>query len=203
MHKRAKSPDRFRLLLIVALLSLIALGSFWMLEVIRRNSVTGSSAARNEDPDYFVEKFTYVKMTGNGRPRYHLTGAKLTHLPSDDSYEIEQPVMDSFNNPDSPISMRAERATANHDGSNIHMISHVQIDRPQTATSDPLHVDTEYLLILPNDDVMQTDKAVGITLGASIMNGVGMTLDNATRKFRIDKLAHIIYRTKPSASAHR
>lgn len=180
-----RTADRFRLLVLISLAATLALGSFWMFEVMRRGiDVTLPVVARSE-PDYTVEEFSLVRMSKTGQARYNIAGAKLTHYPQSDSYEIAQPLLKSFSAGRPPMTLRAERAVADPGHNKIHLYDNVHVDRPVSSASEHFHLKSEYLLVLPDDDVMQTDKAVDITFGTSHLTGVGMFADNATREFRL------------------
>jgi lipopolysaccharide export system protein LptC len=185
--------------LVVTLLSVLALGSFWVLEVMRRSINDALPAIAKEEPDYYVEKFVYVKMSSLGHARYNIAGTRLTHFPKNDSYEIQQPILDSRSNPQSPMTLSAERAIVDHGASNIHMIKNVRLDRPASAKAERFQLNSDYLLILPDDDVMQTDKAVEMTLGRSSLTGIGMSINNATREFQVLKQAHVTYQAASQA----
>ncbi len=177
--------NRVRLGVVLSLLAALALGSFWMLEVLRRNSNETFSEIPKDEPDYIIEKFNFVRMSKTGHARYNISGTKLVHYPENDSFEIQQPVMNNLDKDQSPMTMRAERAIVDHAGDKIHMYRNVQMDRPAVGTSDHFHLVSDYVLILPNVDVMQTDKAVDITFGQTRLSGTGMFANNATREFRL------------------
>lgn len=186
----SRSARRVRLLLIIGMLTVLALGSFWVREVMRRGINDGFPETARQDPDYYIEKFMFIKMSRIGNVRYDIAGVRLTHYPLNDSYEIQQPILHGRSNPQSPMTMRAEKAIVDEGNSKIHMMSKVQVDRPESAGAERFHLNSEYLLILPDDDVMQTDQAVDMTLGQSRMTGVGMSINNATREFRLLNQAH-------------
>ncbi len=177
--------SRVRLGMILALLAALALGSFWMREVLRRSSHETPSEIPKDEPDYIIEKFNFVRMSKTGHGRYNISGEKLVHYPENDSFEIQEPVMNTLDNDQSPMAMRAERAIVDQAGDKIHLYSNVQMDRPAVGTSEHFHLVSEYLLILPNADIMQTDKAVDITYGSIKLSGTGMFANNATREFRL------------------
>jgi lipopolysaccharide export system protein LptC len=178
----------------LALMIALALGSFWVLEVLRRGAGDFVPNIARSEPDFYVEKFSYVKLSSTGEARYHISGTRLTHNPKDDSYDIQQPLVSNLSksNP-APTTLRAERARIDSDYSKVHLYNDVHMDRPASPTSDPLHVKSEYLLVLPDDDVVQTDKPVNITSGRSTLTGVGMFLNNATREFRLSSNVHGTY----------
>lgn len=187
------SARRFRIVAILAPLIALALGSFWLLEVMHRSASDAIPTPERKEPDFYVEKFSYLKMTKTGQAQYHFTGAKMTHNPVDDSYDIEQPVINNVGSEHGQITMRADRARVNSDNSEVHMYSNVHMDRPATATTEALHARSEYLLVLPDDDVAKTDKPVEILIGRSKLTGTGMVANNATREFRLASNVHGTY----------
>ncbi|CAN5251110.1 LPS export ABC transporter periplasmic protein LptC [soil metagenome] len=190
---RARAALRVRLILIIGTLIALALGSFWVQEVMRRGINDSLPDKARVEPDYYVEQFRFVKMSIAGAPRYDIAGTRLLHFPQSDTYEIQKPVLHSRSNPESPMTMRAEKAIVDDSHGKIHMHDKVQLDRPQTPEAERFQMNSEYLLILPDDDLLQTDRPVEISLGLSTMNGVGMSVNNATREFRLLNQAHANY----------
>lgn len=180
-----RTSDRFRLLVLIALATALALGSFWLFDVMRRSIDDTLPAIVRTEPDYTVEKFSLVRLSKTGEARYNISGIKLTHFPQTDSYEIEQRLLKNFRAERPPLTLRAKRAVADPGNSKIQLYDDVQMDRPASPVSQQFHLTSEYLLVLPDDDVMQSDKAVDITLGTTHLTGVGMFANEATREFRL------------------
>ena len=185
--------------MIIGLFATLALGSFWVREIMRRGAAEMPPATARAEPDYYVEKFVFARMSKTGQPRYNITGDRMKHYPQNDSYEIHLPIVNTHSNPQSTITMRAERAVIDHAQTKIHLYRDVQIDRPATANAERFHLNTEYLMVVPDDDLMQTDKEVQLTLGQTRLAGVGMLINNATREFHLSHQVHGIY--PPASSA--
>jgi lipopolysaccharide export system protein LptC len=193
----ARAARRFRQAMIMALMIALALGSFWILEVMRRSTGDFVPNVARTEPDFYVEKFSYVKISTTGESRYHISGERLTHNPQDDSYDIELPVINNKSTTNgSPMTVRAERGRVEADNSKVHLYENVQMDRPASPKSEPLHISSEYMLVLPDDDVVQTDKPVEITMGESKLNGTGMFANNATRELRLSSNVHGTYQAR-------
>jgi lipopolysaccharide export system protein LptC len=188
----ARSANRLRLLIIIVLSTATALGSLWVREVMRRGIDNASPATQRSDPDYFVEKFNFVRTSKIGQARYAISGIKLTHFPKEDNYEIVLPIVKSLSVDRPSITMRAQRALANSDASQVQMFDDVQVDRPESKMAPHFHMKSEYMMIFPDDDIMQTDKAVDIVQGTTEMTGAGMYANNATLNFT---LAHNVHAT--------
>jgi lipopolysaccharide export system protein LptC len=187
------STRRFRLVAILAPMIAIALGSFWLLEVTRRNAAESAPGEARAEPDFYVENFNYIKVAKNGKVQYHVSGARLTHNPQDDSYDIQHPVVVNVGNATTPMTMRSERAHVNSDSSEVHLYDNVHMDRPASGDSVHMHMTSEYLLVLPDDDVMRTDKPVQINYDKSVLTGTGMFANNATREFKLASNVHGTY----------
>ncbi len=107
--KTIRTAHRLRLALMLALVGALALGSFWVLEVMRKSAEDGMPPIARSEPDYYVENFSFVKMSPTGSARYQISGQRLTHYPLDDSYEIRQPRVHSMSETGQPMTM--QRAT--------------------------------------------------------------------------------------------
>lgn len=193
--KYTLTADRFRTWLAVLLVAVLALASFWILELMRRNDTDGNSrsSARSE-PDYYVEKFSFIRLPNNGLANYHITGDKLSHHPLNDNFEIQQPRIHSFDANKVPLDIRAERAlieqknlqiTPSRENDQIHLQGNVQAERPETASSKYMKLQSEYLLLLPNENKMKTDQAVSLITKSAEIHAIGMIADNTTQQIQL------------------
>ena len=181
----SRPTNRLRMTLIVLLLLIAALGSLWVLQVMQRESDAIPSKLQKGESDYSVNQFNILRMSKTGKARYSISGSRLTHFPDGDTFEIQQPVIYSVNESRVPLTMRAERAIVDHLSNKVHMYTNVRLDRPASAKDDRFHLISEYLLFLPDDDVVQTDNPVQIDYGTTHLSGIGMFANNATREFRL------------------
>lgn len=196
-HGGERAAQRIRLIVIVVVLSALALASFWVIQVMQRNIDDSLAARPRSKPDYYVEQFNYVKMSITGEPRYDITGTKMVHFPANDSFEVTLPVITSLTKEKAPMTLRSQRATIEDDNSKIHMFGDVKGDRSATAKSEDMHLRTEYLLLLPDDDIAKTDKPVELTMGTSIMTGTGMIANNAIQELQLLHNVRGTYQPRP------
>ena len=180
---------RYRTMLLLVGFAVLALGSFWILQLMRNKAGGEASDSSKNEPDYYIENFNFVRMSKTGEAKYNVAGTRMIHRPQDDTYEITLPVIHSLSNnparPQPPTTMQSLRAVADPGSSKIHMMDKVEVDRPASATTEHFHLASDYLLILPDDDVIETDKPVDVTLGTARMTGTGMYVNNATREIRV------------------
>lgn len=192
-----QSAGRFRLVAILAPTIVLALASFWVLEVMRRSAPDFVDHSPRVEPDFYVEQFNYVKMSRTGEAQYHLSGERLTHNPRDDSYDVASPVVRSVRSQGEPTMIRAERAWINSDSSEIHLFDNVHMDRPATKDRERVQLRSQHVIVLPDDDAMRSDKHVEITHGRSVLTGTGMVANNASGEFRLRSKVHGTYQPPP------
>lgn len=195
--KNVRTAHRLRLTLMLVLAGALALGSFWVLELMRKSAEDSLPQAVRSEPDYFVENFSFVKMSPSGSARYQISGQRLTHYPLDNSYEIRQPHIHSQGDARLPLTMQAQRARVEDANSKIHLYDKVEIDRPASDNTAPFHLASEYLLFLPDDDLMQSDQTVHLTLGKSTLTGAGLFANNATRELRLSGNVRGVFQAAP------
>lgn len=194
----SRPQNRFHLAVVLALGAAITLGSFWVLEVMRKGIIDETPMSPRSEPDFYVETFNFVRISQSGEASYSISGKRLIHNPLDDSYEVELPIVNSLSPTRPPMVTRAKRALIEQDYSKVHLYDDVQVDRPATPTTQNFRLESEYLLLLPDDDVMTSDKPVDMTLGTSKLKGTGMYANNATRELRLSNNVHATYQPPQS-----
>jgi lipopolysaccharide export system protein LptC len=190
MHKR--TAHRWRLLIIMMSGAFLALGSFWLAQMMDDQSAALGADAFRDEPDYIVEKFSFVRMSPDGQPRYVISGSKLTHRPIDDSADIEQPQVKSVGPGHAPMTIVAKHARVDHGNTQVHLSGDVEVDRKGSATVQPMVMKTQELTVFPDDDTMQSAVEVTMTLGTSFVRGTGMRANNATKQLHFDRNGEMI-----------
>ena len=181
----AKSANLLRLGILVVASGAMALGSFWLLQMTQEKSNAERPEQTKSKPDYYVEKFNFIRLSKTGDVRYNVSGEKLTHYPIDDSYEITHPVVQGLTPNQAPMIVSAKQAKIEQDREKIHLIDNVQMQRAAYGKNQKFDLKTQYLLILPSQDMMQTDQKVDATLGTSTITAGGMSLNNKTHELHL------------------
>ena len=124
-------------------------------------------------------------MSVSGKAQYVISGKKLIHYPKDDSSTVEQPSMRSYSSLRDPMTLRSRSAKITADQKELHFYDDVILERPQTRGTESLRVDSDYMLALPKQDIVKTDRKVLIRLGTSRMEGTGMIADNGKHQLNL------------------
>lgn len=188
-----RPSGRFSRAALLAVCAALALGSFWVLEVMRKGDGGSAEQAARTEPDYFVENFTFVRMSKTGQAEYRISGQRLIHLPADDTHHITFPVVTSLTPEQPPMTARSERGVVDRNSSRIEMMDKVTLSRAATADKPAMLLATSYLLLLPDEDSMRTDQPVEITIGQSRLTGSGMVANNTTRQLELKGDVHTFY----------
>ena len=189
--------QRWRVMLTIAVGVFFSLGSFWLLQVMERSALDVRPDPNLSLPDYIVDRFSYVRLGVDGQPAYIVSGDKLTHYPIDDSSLIEQPYMRNLSATQPPTETRAQHARVDQDNTRVHLTGNVHVERAANATLQGLDLKTEALTVFPESDRMETDQPVRVVRGQSVMTGVGMKANNATRQIDVSQRLQITYPPAP------
>lgn len=174
----------------------LALGSFWLTQVLH-DPETDGGPAKSSEPDYIVENFSYVRMSPLGQPRYVISGARMAHRPDLDVSDIDRPVMLSLTTDRPHTTITANTAKVLHAQNQVDMMGNVVVQRPAGPASQALHIHSEALTALPDDDIVKTNLPVEILLGAASLKGVGMVANNATQTLHVASQGEYISPPRP------
>lgn len=194
MHKR--TAHRWRLLFTMTAGIFFAAGSFWLLQLMQREDGDFNPAPARDEPDYIVEKFSFVRMSADGKPHYLFYGDKLTHLPYNDASDVEKPILKTIVPGQPTMTVTSNTARIFHSEDKVELDGAVDIRRPQSPTARSLHLTTEALTVYPDEDRMESDRKVTMELGSATVTGVGMQANNATRQIDFRSKGHLVYPPK-------
>ena len=183
--------ERLSTLFSLVLLVLLAALTYWL-----DRAVQGPAASREKlllhDPDYLVDKLLAIRMDVNGRVRDTLHAARMVHFPDDDSTELELPRFASYGH-GAPLSITSKRGLVTSNGGNLYFRGDVRATRSPYDDKSELVVTTEYLHLLPDDDIAKTDQPVIIRDANMTIQAVGMELNNETRVLKLNAAVKGVY----------
>lgn len=141
----------------------------------------GDALPIGHDPDYFVERFHARAFDIHGAPRYRLSADKMIHYMDDDSTSLEEPRF-SREAPGMPI-VRAEsrRGLVSANGENVYFLGEARMEKEGEKGRPPLVLTTEYLRVMPEANLIRTEKPVTLREGRSVITAAGMEADGDKR----------------------
>lgn len=188
-----RTAHRWKLLAIMMIATFGAFGSFWLVQVMEGEDADGRLGGPQNEPDYIVENFSFVRMTPEGKPSYVVSGKRMAHTPQGDVSLVEAPVMQGLTPGRPRMTIVANRARIHHQEHRVELLGNVDIQRPATPSSEALRVQTQALTVLPDEEILKTDQPIRMQLGAATATGTGLVANNATQQLRVASRGQIVY----------
>jgi lipopolysaccharide export system protein LptC len=135
--------------------------------------------------DALMENFSATKMDAQGKPHFILSAKQLHHFPEDDSTTLDEPVLTTLSNEGIAIHTTAKQGKITSKGEEIILNDQVEMLRDASLQQGKLTLQTEYLHILPNQNLISTDLPIILTDARSTIHAVGMEMDYKLRTFKL------------------
>jgi lipopolysaccharide export system protein LptC len=158
--------------------------TYWLNQQVLPEPAKPDSSKRH-DPDAIVENFSATKLNEQGVPSFIMAATKMLHYPDDDSTTLESPRITMLSAGQPAIHASAKRGTISSKGEEVFLHDDVEVLRETSAQRDQLTLQTEYLHIIPDQDLANTDRAVTIVDAHNIVHATGMEMDNKTRTLKL------------------
>ncbi|MDO8351714.1 MAG: LPS export ABC transporter periplasmic protein LptC [Gallionella sp.] len=172
------------------LLPLLALLAFvyWLDSQVQQE---GSVAVQNQrhTPDVIMDNFSATKMDQQGVPRFFLSAQQLRHYPDNDSTELELPRLTMLTAERPAVRMAGKRGLISSRGDEVIFRDDVNVVRAASAEQSALTLRTQYLRVLPDLDLANTDQAVTIVDANNTVHAIGLEMDNKARILKL--LSHV------------
>jgi len=153
------------------LLGALAAMTYWLDAQVRAPAPKFDGSGRH-DPDLYIENFKAASLDDKGRIHQALVARAARHYPDDDSR----------------LTVTADKASLSGDRDHVVFTGHVKGVRDassETAHDGPTTITSEYLLVMPKEDKIVTDKAVTIADPRGIINATGMEYDNKSKTIKL------------------
>lgn len=168
----------------MVLLALLAALTYWLDQAVQLPSGARDKPIAH-DADFIADKLLATRMDVNGRVRDTLHAAKVKHFPDDDSTELESPRFASYAR-GSPLTITSKQAQVSSNGGNLYFTGGVRATRAALGNNSALVVTTEYLHVMPDDNIAKTDRHVTISDDTMTLEAVGMELNSETRVLKLN-----------------
>ena len=172
-------PGSSSTLLPLVILAMLAGFTIW-LERASRDDADGPDPTLRHDPDFWADNFIVHRFNVDGSIQYTVNAIRMLHFPDDETTDINEPRIAYFRD-DRTATITARNAWLDKDGERLRLIGDVRVVHTDAHGISTV-VDTEELLVIPDDEQAHTEVPVTITQGRSVLRGDGgMDLDNRTR----------------------
>jgi len=184
--------ERLRNWLPLLPLLLLLAASYWLnLQV--QSPASGDNRNLRHDPDYIIDNFTATTLDEQGKIRFIMSAKKMWHYPDDDTTHLEAPRLESLTAEHPPMYLTALNGELSSKGDEVFLRNDVVIVRPAYANKSELTVNTNYLRVVPNKDIVNTDQPVTMIDARTTLNAVGMELDNKAHTIKFLSQVKTVY----------
>jgi len=159
---------------------LLLLGATYWLNLQVQGPASPSSNNLRHDPDYMIDNFTATSLDEQGKVSFVVSAKKMVHFPDDDTTHLDSPQIVSLTAERPPMHMSALTGELSHKGDEIFLRNDVVIVRPAFAKQSELTFKTNYLHVLPNKSLADSNEAVNLVDARTNLNAIGMELDYKT-----------------------
>ena len=169
---------------LVLLASLAAL-TFWLDRVTQPRDRTQTGLVKH-DPDYIVEGLSARRMDREGRVKHTLLARKMTHYPDNDMTLLVEPKFVTYSEGSSPVTVTSRQARVSGNGDHVYFEDDVRVVRAPYGNESELTVETNYLHVIPDENLARTDRPVTIRNAAVVIAASGLELNSETRVLKLD-----------------
>ena len=176
--------DQLSLYLPVALMGLLALGTWWLVRNAPAPLLPAVERPLAHQPDYFMKGFSVKSFDATGRLQSEVRGDVARHYPDTDTLEIDQARMRSVTPQGRVTVATADRALTNADGSEVQLFGNAIVTReplaaqPGAPAQPRLEFRSEFLHAYTHTERVHSDKPVTLTRGNDRFTADGMDYDN-------------------------
>lgn len=168
---------------LVPLIGLLGV-TYWLNQQVQPEPATPDSSKRH-DPDAIVENFSATRLNEQGVPSFIMAAKKMLHYPDDDSTTLEEPHITMLSAEHPAIHASSKQGTVSSKGDEIFLNDDVEVLREASAKQDLLALQTEYLHIIPDKNLTNTDRAVTIVEDHTTVHAIGMEMNSETRILKL------------------
>ena len=175
--------DRLSMYLPVALMGLLALGTYWLVQSTPTLALPAVEGPVRHEPDYFMKNFSVRTFVETGRLKSEVFGVAARHYPDTDTTEIDTVRIRAFDEQDRLTTATANRALTNSDASEVQLFGNALIVREAiidkgVQMSPRMEFRGEYLHAFMNSERVESNRPVELRRGADIFLGDTMEYDN-------------------------
>ena len=195
--------DRFLLYLPLALMALLALGTYWLVRSAPQSPGAVIKPVQSHDPDYFMSGFSVRTFDAVGRIRTEVVGDKGRHYPDTQLLEIDGIRVRSFDAQGRLTTASAQQGVTNEDSSELQLIGNAVVVReaetdPEGKTTPRMEYRGEFLHAFMHTEQIKSHKPVELLRGNDRFTADTLDFDNVEQVLQLrGRVRGTLVPTKP------
>ena len=167
------------------LMSLLALGTWWLVKSTPVAEAQARLAPPRHEPDYTMNNFTVQRFATDGAMRVQIEGDELRHYPDTDTLEIDNVRIRAMAPDGRVTTASARRALANADASEVQLTGGATVLREANGKDEAIEFRGEFLHALQNTEQVRSHRPVTVLRGRSQVVADAMEYDNLARVLQL------------------
>ncbi|MFT5425208.1 MAG: lipopolysaccharide export system protein LptC [Gammaproteobacteria bacterium] len=159
--------------IIAIVLTLLAIGSTWLLNRVTETGSTDISVLRH-DPDNYMHDLTTLTMNHDGSPKNKLYADYMAHYPDDNTTELLNPKLEIFRIDKPPTIITAEKGWVTEDNEVILLSGNTRLLQLDNEGNRELEIITTNVRVLLDQEYAETDDPATIFGKKSTIKSTGM-----------------------------
>jgi lipopolysaccharide export system protein LptC len=196
MHFGTRAAITFPLVLLIFL----ALVTFWINRAVQPQLPKLDGSSRH-DPDYIMNNFVTTQTDAKGDLRYKLAAIEMRHFPDDDTTALQRPRYTQFAVGKPYTEVQGLRGFVSSDGEEVQLFDNVKVTRQAFADKGEMTIETDYLNIRPNEELVTTDRPVIIRQAPkTVIYATGMVYEKKKKTLTLQHRVRAHYEKSVTAA---
>lgn len=182
--------ERVLLYLPLAGMSLLALGTYWLVRGAPTASEASVAAAPTHEPDYFMQGFSVRTFDTAGRIRTEVLGEKARHYPDTQWLEIDDIRIRSFDEKGRLTTATAKQGLTNEDNSEVQLLGNAVVVREadtgkRVGAAPRMEYRSEFLHAFMTTEKVKSNKPVELLRGNDRFTADSLEFDNVEQVLQL------------------
>lgn len=191
---------KLTLYLPIGVMSVLALGSWWLARNTPSAPEVLPQAAQRTEPDYLLTKFSIKTFDPSGALANEVWGSKARHFPHTDILEMDEARFRSSRGLRATVG-QANRAYSNADGSEVQLVGNAVVVREagkdaQGRELPRIEFRSEFLHAFLQTEIVKSHKPVTVVRGADQFSGDAMVYNKLDGTVSLDGRVRVRFESK-------
>lgn len=163
---------------------ILILLTFW-LDVLTRPPEKNKNDNAYFNPDYIVEDLSGIRVDHNQGIQREFSAQKLRHYLEEKVTQLEQTNFISIDPGNPLMRLHADHAEIKNKGADIYLTGNVSAMRGVDDDKNKITLSTDFLYLIPDENLVKTDRAVTITKLNTVIHATGLEFNNRIGKIQL------------------
>ena len=150
----------------------LVIATGWFLKSPDNGSPVATS--QEQGPDVFANRIEVTVLDESGQSAYRIVADSLLHSPNAQRFDLSRPVIEVNRPGGTRWNISSERGQMTDQGDLVWFLGEVNMQR---QGSNPLHIQTSDILVKPDEELAETDKAVTVSSALYKIDAIGLKAD--------------------------